>query len=137
MACDGTVHQIATLPLMAPTPRILVVDDEHLVRMTVRLIMEDAGYAAVEAGSADDALSMLKSQHFDAVISDVEMPGQMSGLDLAWCITALWPGMGVVLMSGRSLPHPKDLPKQTRFIPKPCQHDHLLETVRDALGPSD
>ena len=76
---------------MGTAPRILIVDDEPLVRTVLLLLVEEAGYRATEAATADEAISLLRADRFAAVISDLEMPGEMNGLDLAWCISTSWP----------------------------------------------
>jgi CheY-like chemotaxis protein len=65
--------------------KILVVDDEERVRELLREILEDTGYEVAVAGSGREGLSLFDSQHFDAVFTDLGMPG-MSGWELARAI---------------------------------------------------
>lgn len=89
---------------------ILVVDDEPLIRTSVREILEDNGYAVKEAGDAHGALHLLEEDGITAVLTDIEMPGGLNGVDLARMIRAMWPSMALVVTSGRTLPRPSELP---------------------------
>jgi CheY-like chemotaxis protein len=59
--------------------RILVIDDEDVIRMLVVEILESVGYDVTSAESAERALELLEKAEFDLVVSDVIMPG-LSGL---------------------------------------------------------
>ena len=113
--------------------RILVVDDEDLVRGVLILMLEDAGYATLGASDASKALSILEAGSVAAVVSDIDMPGDIDGLELAWEVSTRWPQTGILLMSGRALPRPNDLPAGTSFIAKPCNEVHFLELVAEAV----
>ena len=110
--------------------RILVVDDEEEVREILAETLEDFGYHVVTAGSGEEALPILRTDHDVAlVITDVRMPG-MSGLDLADEIRRRWPGMKIVLISGYFLP--QSAPQ--RFLKKPFHMKELASIVRSELG---
>ena len=79
-------------------PRVLVVDDDEAVRHTLGRLLELRGMTVQCAASADAAMRVLGDRQFDALLSDVLMPGDLDGLDLArW---ARGRGMPVVLVSG-------------------------------------
>ena len=123
----------ATQPISAlPAPRaltslpvskgkVLVVEDDDQVRETVSTGLHAAGFVIHTAATADEALAKINNgEHFDAVLTDVVMPGSMSGLDLAEHIRKLHPRTGVVVVTGytdravrlpgvRALPKPYDL----------------------------
>ena len=60
--------------------RILVVDDEPQIRRVLRATLTDQGYETLEAGSGYDALIIIRENHFDLVLLDMNMPG-MGGLE--------------------------------------------------------
>ncbi len=83
-------------------PTVLVVDDEVLVRMVIADYLRDCGYRVFEAGSGDEALSILAAADvdIDVLFSDVQMPGQLDGFGLAQWVRRERPHMRVVLTSG-------------------------------------
>ena len=109
---------------------ILIVEDEPLVRMCAAETLADVGYSVVEAGTADEALQIISTgTPLAAVMTDIEMPGSVDGLELARCIEAKWPSIGVVVVSGRRLPHPDELPRQALFLAKPYSEELLIDTL--------
>lgn len=80
---------------------ILLVEDNELVRDFAKQLLADLDHKVVAAETADDALRLLKSHHFDVLFSDVVMPGR-SGLELARTAHRLYPGLPVLLASGYS-----------------------------------
>lgn len=61
--------------------RILAVDDDGLVRKSLEILLKEAGYEPVVAGSGQEALGFLTQRHFDLLITDIRMPG-MDGLQV-------------------------------------------------------
>jgi CheY-like chemotaxis protein len=59
------------------------------------------------------------------VLTDIEMPGGLSGLDLAKMIRAMWPSMPLILMSGRTHPRPGEVPEHTPMLTKPFSPERL------------
>jgi signal transduction histidine kinase len=80
-----------------PPMRVMVVDDDSLVRVSTAALIEDLGHTVIEVSSADAALrSIRRNPHVDLVITDQAMPG-MSGLELAEKIAAEFPAIKVIL----------------------------------------
>jgi hypothetical protein len=71
---------------------------------------------------------------FHAVVSDIEMPGGKSGLDLAWIVDRKWPHTGLVLVSGRHLPSPAGMPAKAKFIAKPWDVGTFVLTVTEVIN---
>ena len=114
---------------------VLVVEDEPLLRMFAADILADAGYAVIEAGTAEEALQLIATgPPLVAVMTDVEMPGQIDGLELARIIEAQCKTIAVVLVSGQRLPRPDELPARALFLAKPYSADRLIETLHAAVG---
>ena len=82
--------------------RILVIDDEDVIRGLVTEILETAGHEITSAQSAENALALLEDNEFDLVVSDVIMPG-LSGIDLLEAIRARRASLPVVLMTGAGM----------------------------------
>jgi len=84
-----------------PTPTVLVVDDEILIRLVIADYLRECGYRVFEAGGPEDAVSILQSDlKIDIVFTDLELPGQSSGLELARWIRRRYPAVKVILTSG-------------------------------------
>lgn len=119
----------------ASRPTILVVDDESLIRIYLREVLEEAGYTVLEAASGPAALALFsRAPHCAAVISDVDMPGAFDGVALVRAVRSASPGLPVILISGRRLPQPSALPPKALFLAKPFPADHLLVLLSEALG---
>ena len=74
-------------------------------------------------------MAVLKQDNFTTVLTDIEMPGTMNGLDLAWAVQGHNPRLPVVLVSGRQLPRPTEMPRTARFLAKPYRIETLLHLV--------
>ena len=57
-----------------------------MVRMSIRDALEQGGYSTDEAGNAHQAIEMLENDGYKAVLTDIGMPGDLNGLDLAWAV---------------------------------------------------
>jgi PAS domain S-box-containing protein len=115
---------------------ILVVEDDDLVRETVLKRLEVLGYVVCEARDAVSACKMLEEgHHVDLVFSDVAMPGDMSGHDLADWVRAKHPTVGLLLTTGNAVggTGPQNAPNGVQILPKPYSIARLGRKVRDAL----
>ncbi|MBE7209496.1 MAG: response regulator [Gluconacetobacter diazotrophicus] len=111
-------------------PVVLVVEDEPLQRLSLVEILEEAGYAAVEATDADQAIAILQTR-FDirVVLADIDMPGSMDGLRLAAVVRDRWPPIEIIITTGGRAPRPDAIPARTVFLTKPLNE----RRVRAAL----
>lgn len=117
-------------------PRVLVVDDEPLVRMFTAIGLRDVGFVVVEACNAEEALAEFDARTVLAVITDIEMPGVMNGYDLAWRVREIQPGIPLLIISGRVMPEALELPPKARFLGKPVVPETLLAELRHAIDAS-
>lgn len=79
--------------------KILVADDEVMMRNLILKILESEGYQITMTSSGDEALAMLKENNYDLLLTDVKMPG-MSGFELLKQVKESWPDMAVIVMTG-------------------------------------
>jgi CheY-like chemotaxis protein len=106
---------------------ILVVEDELFVRMMAVDALEDAGYTAIEAQDADQALILLEVRDdIDIVFTDVKMPGEIDGLGLATRVRQRWPEVAILITSGHLLREDAVLPPSVPFLQKPYRATTLL-----------
>lgn len=117
-----------------PLVRILVIDDEAIIRLDAREILEDAGYVVTEAASADEAMPLLADgKTIEVILTDIDMPGSIDGLELARAVDCMMPEVAIVIMSGHKLPRREDLPLKAAFVAKPFSTSVLLQRVAEAL----
>ena len=122
-------------------PFALVVDDDPIILMDARGILEDAGFRVHEAANGDEAIELLTevADQVTLLFSDVEMPGRTNGFALARHVAERWPGIEIVIASGRVKPADGDMPEKASFIGKPFDagmvHGHLREKLPDGKKP--
>ena len=106
----------------------LVVEDDALQREIVSELLRDNGLEVVECSTAEAAELVLASTGPDllALVTDVNLAGKMTGVELAEYAKRKFPHLTVVLVSGKSPPY---VPHDTHFFHKPYQPNQLLEAV--------
>ena len=110
--------------------RVLVVEDEPLLRMFNADMLIDAGFDVLEAADAVEALHLLETNDdIRVVFTDVEMPGALDGFALAQRIEAQWPEIGVLVTSGRRYPNEVFTAAQRCFVPKPFRVAQVVELI--------
>ena len=118
--------------------KILVVDDDPAVQMTIRLLLERAGHSVMVASDGEMGLAAFETADFDLLFLDIFMPG-MDGLETMRLIHRQRPTIPVIVISSRPLtPEPNFLAMATRLgaicsLPKPFKPTELLATVEDCL----
>jgi CheY-like chemotaxis protein len=114
---------------------VLVVEDHPLVRRSVLEVMIEAGFETVEASSAAEAIRILEARpdiHF--VFTDAEMPGTMDGIELAHYIRNRWPPVRLIVVSGKALVDPPELPPGAKFFAKPYRETSIVEAMTGMLS---
>ena len=118
-------------------PMMLVVEDELFVRLDFVDQAQGAGFATVEAANAAEAMTILERRDdIRVVFTDIRMPGDMDGLELAHTVRDRWPPTIIVICSGNEPPSKDDLPSGVTFMPKPCSGpkiDELLTAIKAEL----
>jgi CheY-like chemotaxis protein len=120
--------------LLQPRPaRILVVEDEVLVRALIAEELRLAGFSVIEANRADDALTYIRAgQQVDLVFSDIQTPGLLDGLQLAETLRDKYPDIPVILTSGND--DPKYVGILGTFVPKPYDITKTIELMSAILA---
>lgn len=114
---------------------VLVVEDEALIRLAAKDLVESAGYEAVEARNADEAIRILEARtDIRVVFTDIDMPGSMDGLRLAHFIRDRWPPIRIVVASGMKIVSENQLPAGTRFFNKPYEDKSVLSALAELSG---
>jgi DNA-binding NtrC family response regulator len=111
---------------------ILAVEDETLVKDYLTDILEEAGYQVVSAANVDEAIEILGSRNdIRILITDVNVPGSMDGLRVAWVVKDRWPPIKIIIATGKEPPRSETMPIDSQFLPKP----YLPHRVLAAVGP--
>ncbi len=128
----------------AETPRtgagetVLVVDDEPTVRMLITDALTDLGYHAIEAEDGAAALKVLRSEvRVDLLVTDLVLPGGMSGRQLADAARVVRPDLRVLFITGyaeNALVGNKQLDPGTQVVTKPFAMDALVRRIKDLLA---
>jgi CheY-like chemotaxis protein len=123
------------------SPRILVVDDEHLIAETVRYIFSAHGYVAECASSGEEAIAIAGALHPDLLLADVMMRG-LNGFETALQVKELCPHCRLLFFSADAATEALAQSFQKVFaergyhfevLPKPMYPSTLLNTVEKAL----
>ncbi len=122
--------------------RVLVVDDDDLLRETVVLALERARHTVHQAGDGLTALEVLDRESVDVVVSDIVMP-EVDGIGLILAMRKRHPRLRVVAMSGGGRTRNMDFLRMASALgahatlPKPFTPDQLLAAVNAALNAPD
>jgi CheY-like chemotaxis protein len=120
----------------APIPRLLLVDDNDMVRMTLSKILEGGGFHVATAGNVTEAINLIGSQPFDALLSDLHMPGAGDGLTVVSAMRHFNPKAVTIIFSG--YPEMKEaaaaiLMQADEILVKPMSPPVLIQTIKDRL----
>jgi len=111
-------------------PVLLVVEDEVLIRLSVSDFLRNEGFTVIEAGSAREALTVLKARSdISLVVTDIHMSGALEGLDLVREIRRSFPAVKIITASAYQISEPVEA-----TITKPYSLDSLLSVIRSVLG---
>jgi DNA-binding NtrC family response regulator len=115
------------------TPIVLAQSERRVCTATADRLIAD-GIVVIEVASTDEALSYLESRSdIRLVITEIDMPGCLSGLDLARFVMRRWPNIGIIVL-GWPVQPTQSLPQTVTFLPKPCSPSSVAEQVRAKLA---
>jgi DNA-binding NtrC family response regulator len=122
--------------------RILLVEDDAFLRDVVADILAEAGFVTSQAGCAGEALGLLESQsdiaeEIAALVTDVDMPGEIDGIALAARVNETWPKIGVVITSGAHRGGALALRPPALFLAKPFRAERLVAAIRSVIEPGE
>jgi DNA-binding NtrC family response regulator len=106
----------------------LIVEDDPFQRESLADLLKSEGLEVVECADAAAAELVLASTGPDlrALVTDVELDGEVSGVELAQYAKRQFPGLNVVIVSGHGAPF---VPDDTHFLMKPYEPQQLLDAV--------
>ncbi|MBD8906570.1 response regulator [Methylorubrum zatmanii] len=115
---------------MTDKPTVLVVEDEEMLLNAVAMEFEDAGFTVLCAGTAEEAYGLLKDgRTFDLLFTDIRLPGQLDGWDLAERARELHPALPVIYVTGYSTEQPRQVSEST-LVMKPYRMTAVMNAAR-------
>lgn len=120
---------------MTTQARVLVVDDDPVVAKSIDRVLTGKGYAVITASDGPEALAKLAEEKYDAVYTDIRMPG-MDGLQVAARIKATQPWLPVVIVTGYGTPLSETLAQEigvSGFLHKPLSPEMIEASAREVL----
>lgn len=112
-----------------------MVEDHPVQRMAIAEALVEAGFEALESGSAAEAIRVLEARSdIHLVFTDVEMPGTMDGVELAHYIRNRWPPVKLIVVSGKRALSAATLPAEANFFSKPYLETTIVETMVGMLS---
>ncbi len=114
---------------------VVVVEDEPLVRLTATTIFEEAGITVVEFANGDEAIDYVRDHKQDvaAIFTDVYLPGEIDGLELAGIVSEVCPEIAVLVTSGNMRTRPGNLGPRVSYVTKPWHPNDVLNTMQEAV----
>ena len=110
---------------------VLVVEDEFFSRLHAVNLVEAAGYKAIEASNADEAIAILETRKdIRIVFTDIDMPGSMDGLKLAGAIRDRWAPIELILTSGHVDVPESEVPERGVFFSKPYRDREIVAVLQ-------
>jgi signal transduction histidine kinase/CheY-like chemotaxis protein len=143
-AADGPARELTIPPIYTPTQArrqtgelVLLVEDDEGVRTLTESMLGECGYRVLAAESGPEALAILKrGDQIALMLSDVVMPGGMSGVDLAVLAARLRPELPILLATGYAAGRLAELTPANDWpvLRKPFHLEELAAAIRDALA---
>jgi len=116
------IERCQEMPAVEPPSLVLVVEDDPFVRMDAVDMVEEAGFQAIEASNAVEAIEIMEARpDIRILFTDIDMPGSMDGLALARAVRDRWPPVHIIIASGHVRVASRDLPSRALFFAKPYQ----------------
>ncbi len=139
--CEGPVDRGVPAPRPPAAPgreRVLVVEDEPAVRAVIKRVLERLGYRVFEAESGPAARRLWdeKNGEIDLLLTDMGLPGGMTGLDLAESLIVRKPNLKIIIASGYNTELVTERPDKligAVYLGKPFEIETLTTTVRQCL----
>jgi CheY-like chemotaxis protein len=112
--------------------KVLVVEDDRLLRTVTVDGLEEEGFEVIEAATGEEALDRCRERIADALLTDIMLPGQITGWDIAEHCRQVDPDLPVIYVTGYSHPKARPVPG-SRFFMKPVRMATIAETIRSLV----
>lgn len=120
---------------MSHSTVVLVVEDQPMLRLAAVEMVELAGFIVVEAASAAQALRILETRSdVRILLSDIDMPPGLNGVELAVLTRDRWPPIEIILVSAYAVPPSATLPAGTKYFVKPYREGDVVEEIKKMVA---
>jgi CheY-like chemotaxis protein len=109
---------------------IIVAEDDFIMSEYLSGILTEKGYSVIAVANANDAIAMF--EHRDDVrmlISDINMPGSINGLNLAATVRERWPHIKIIITTGQARPKIEEVPEGSLYLRKPYTPGSVMAAV--------
>ncbi len=109
---------------------IIVAEDDFIMSEYLSGILTEKGYSVIAVANADDAIAMF--EHRDDVqllITDINMPGPLNGLNLAATVRERWPKIKIIITTGQQRPKIEEVPAGSLYLRKPYTPGSVMAAV--------
>jgi DNA-binding NtrC family response regulator len=113
--------------------RILLVEDEAVTRLHLTQFLTDEGHFVIPVATGEEALKILQTEKFDAVIADYKLGSAVNGAQVLAYFERISPGSGKVLLTAYPAQEIAESPQGALHISKPLQIDDLLIKLKSIL----
>jgi DNA-binding response OmpR family regulator len=122
-----------------PRARVLVVEDDTLVREVMVEALTEAGFQVHDAEDGDEAAKLIDADGYSLVVTDINMPGKLDGIDVAAYARRKRPGIPIVFVTARpdALPKAQSSGAVTAILAKPYAPEALVHSIRSLLSASE
>ncbi len=119
-----------------PMTRVLIVEDEFLIRLMLSESLTDEGYDVAEASSGEQALGILADDPsaVDLVLTDIQLGAAMNGYELARQLRELAAELPIIFMTGRPEVAKERMTGRDRFVAKPYLPSEICSVARELLA---
>jgi CheY-like chemotaxis protein len=115
-------------------PVVLVVEDETLLRLKADEFLEDAGFEVVDAADAGEALQIMAARPDVTVLfTDIELPGDLDGIELARLVHDRWTKVLLLVTSARGKPPQSQIADDGHFLAKPYGRRNVVDEIRQMV----
>ena len=114
---------------------VLIVENHPLVRLLLVGLVKTAGFEAIQARNADEALPILECRSDIALlVTSIVMDSSMNGVELAHAVDIRWPSVKIIVVSGKRGLVESDLPRKSLFLAKPYHDEEMVFEIRSLIG---
>lgn len=113
--------------------RLLLVEDEAVSRLQLAQFLTDEGYSVIPVATGQEALKILETESFDAVITDSSLGRGLTGIDVLTRFESLMPGRGKILITAYSPGEVGEKSVGALYVSKPIDLDEFLLKLKSVL----